>query len=81
VNFKRLRPLRLEDLQMTLKIGDPVWYRSNLVSRDPDRPWSLRGVIEKTDASNAPYGVRLENGNHAWAMVDEVKPRETPQNQ
>jgi len=50
-----------------MKIGTRVWYRGKFASQ-----FSLRGTVENTDGVR--FGVRLENGNFAWAEASQVCP-------
>ena len=52
--------------------GEKVWFRGRFSDR-----FNLRGVIEEIEATaEAPYGIRLENGNFVWARPEQIKGRD-----
>jgi len=48
--------------------GHLVWYRGEFATQ-----FSVRGQIEVVDGGR--LGVRLENGNFAWAIASQLKMR------
>jgi hypothetical protein len=51
--------------------GARVWVRGAFA-----KEFSLRGTLEAIDCrAEAPYGIRLENGNFMWVLADQVKGR------
>lgn len=66
-----------------MKKGDRVWYRGQFVPGFDERPGEgIRGTIELEELPDDPrvpegatYGVRLENGNYAFADDNHVAPR------
>jgi len=60
------------------EVGDGVWYRGRY-----DEQWergTIRGVCELKRNLNgqAPYGIRLENGNFVWAYAHQLSFRDVP---
>jgi hypothetical protein len=51
--------------------GERVWMRGAFA-----KEFSIRGQLEAIDCrAEAPYGIRLENGDFMWVRPDQVKGR------